>query len=109
MNHALRILLVTLIGVALIAPVSARADDVIKEIKITGTQRIEQDAVLTYLGLHAGQKTSPYDLDLALKKLYDTGFFSNVDLDNEAGVLNVKVTENPSINQIIFEGNDKKR
>ena len=107
MNHALRILLVTLRGVALIAPVSARADDVIKEIKITGTQRIEQDAVLTYLGLHAGQKTSPYDLDLALKKLYDTGFFSNVDLDNEAGVLNVKVTENPSINQIIFEGNDK--
>ena len=107
MNYISRILLLTLWSAVLIAPVSARADDVIKDIAVSGTQRIEKDAVLTYLGLRTGQSVSRYDLDSALKKLYDTGFFSDVDLENNGGSLNVKVTENPSINQIIFEGNDK--
>ena len=107
MNYLLRILLLVSCSVAMVAPVSARADDTIKEIRISGTQRIEQEAVLTYLGLHAGQTASAYDLDSGLKKLYDTGFFSDVDLDNDHGILTVKVTENPSINKIIFEGNDK--
>ena len=107
MNYIARFLLLSLCALALIAPASAHADDAIKEIRISGTQRIEQEAVLTYLGLKTGQTASPYDLDTALKKLYDTGFFSDVDLDHDHGILTVKVTENPSINKIIFEGNER--
>lgn len=88
-------------------PAWALADDAIKQIHIDGSQRIEPSAVETYLDLKPGQNISRYDLDAAVKRLFDTGFFSDVSVDNDAGVLNVHVKENPSINQVIFEGNDK--
>ncbi len=88
-------------------PLAAHADDLIKEIKVSGNQRIDPSAVLTYLDIRTGQTVSRYDLDTGLKKLYDTGFFSDISLLNNGGILTVNVTENPSINQVIFEGNDR--
>lgn len=93
--------------VLLAAPVMALADDTISRIQIDGSQRIEPSAVETYLDLKPGQRFSRYDLDAGIKRLFDTGFFSDVSIDNDGGVLKVQVKENPSINQVIFEGNDK--
>jgi len=102
-----RFLVLCLLGVALLTPAASYADDVIKAIDVTGTQRIESSAVTTYFGMQPGQTASRYDLDSGLKKLYDTGFFSDVDVSEDAGVITIHVTENPSINEVIFEGNDK--
>lgn len=89
------------------APALAHADDVVKSITVTGTGRIEQSAVISYSGLKTGSTVSQYDLDDAMKKVYETGFYSDVTLDNNDGALNIIVKENPSISQVIFEGNDK--
>ena len=90
----------------LLAPCLASAETV-RDIRITGNERIETSAVETYLDISRGHDVTPYDLDLALKKLYDTGFFSDIGMDIQDGVLTVNVTENPSINEVIFEGNDQ--
>lgn len=81
--------------------------EVVKDIQVEGNERIEPSAVETYLGISRGEDVGRYDLDMALKKLYDTGFFSDVGLDMNTGVLTVHVSENPSINDVIFEGNNQ--
>lgn len=81
--------------------------DPITQIAIKGNQRIEQSAIENYLGLKKGDDANRAVLDKALKRLYDTGFFSDIVFNFDAGTLYVDVTENPSINQLVFEGNDK--
>ncbi|MFO0110024.1 MAG: outer membrane protein assembly factor BamA [Alphaproteobacteria bacterium] len=78
----------------------------VASIQIEGNQRIETSAIETYLALEPGADASPYELDLALKRLYDTGFFSDVTVSRDGNLIRVKVIENPSINRVVFEGND---
>lgn len=77
----------------------------IKDIRIEGNQRIEPSAIQSYLGMQVGQNAEQYDLDAGLKKLYETGFFADVGVSQDSGVVTVHVVENPSISQVIFEGN----
>ena len=80
--------------------------NVVNAIQISGNQRIEPSAIETYLGITSGQTIGRYDLDEGLKRLYETGFFADVGIDFEQNVITVRVVENPSINQVIFEGNE---
>ena len=88
-------------------PVAAAQGETVNDIQITGNQRIEPSAIETYLGITRGQNIGRYDLDEGLKKLYETGFFADVGLDFSNNIITVRVVENPSINQIIFEGNEQ--
>lgn len=90
----------------MLAP-SLAAAELVKDVRITGNQRIDSSAVATYFGIDAGDDVTRYDLDRALKNLYDTGFFGDVAVDMRDGVVVVEVVENPSINDVIFEGNDQ--
>src|ERR1700712_5119527 len=51
----------------------------------------------------------PAETDQALKALSATGLFSDVktSFDNATGTLTIRVTENPIVNQVVFEGNSK--
>ena len=53
--------------------------------------------------------TRPADVDQALKALTTTGLFSDVktSFDGATGTLTIRVTENPIVNQVVFEGNSK--
>ncbi len=77
----------------------------VAQIKIEGTERIEPATVLSYMKIHVGDPFDPKLIDESLKSLFATGLFSNVNLKQEGDVLVVKVTENPIINRIAFEGN----
>ena len=79
----------------------------VREIKVTGTQRIEPATVESYLELKKGDEATQETLDSALKALFATGLFADVNLSETNGVLSVQVVENPVINQIAFEGNDE--
>ena len=45
--------------------------------------------------------------DRSLKALFATGLFSDVTIDMQGSTLVVKVTENPILNRVVFEGNKK--
>jgi outer membrane protein insertion porin family len=93
---------------AQLAP-GAPATHVIQHIIVRGTQRVEPGTVLTYVGLREGDNFTPADADTALKALTTTGLFSDVktDFDEATGTLTIRVTENPIVNQVVFEGNSK--
>lgn len=85
----------------------ARAEDRIAHIKVEGSQRIETETVLSYIDIQPGDPFDADRLNTALKALFATGLFADVSLYQEANDLVIVVVENPVINEIRFEGNDK--
>jgi outer membrane protein insertion porin family len=91
----------------LVKPALAQGGEIIREVQIEGTQRIEPETVRSYLAIQPGD---PYDaerVDRSLKALFATGLFADVTLRREGDALIVRVVENPIINRIAFEGNNK--
>src|SRR5689334_22159844 len=82
---------------------------IIQHIVVRGTQRAEAGTVLTYVGAREGDTYTPADVDTALKALTATGLFSDVktSFEESTGTLTIRVTENPIVNQVVFEGNSK--
>ncbi len=85
----------------------AFAADTVKDIKVTGNQRIEAATVLSYLQLKPGDPITVDTIDQALKDLFATELFADVQVTESAGVITVAVVENPIISEIAFEGNDE--
>ncbi len=79
----------------------------IDEIVIEGGQRIDPATVLNYLGLQPGDSFDARDLDAALSSLFATGLFANAVFERDGNKLIVRVVENPLINIVAFEGNDR--
>lgn len=79
----------------------------ITDIKVVGSQRVEPSTVLSYLTVHKGDELTQDTLDEALKSLFATGLFADVQVSESAGIVTVQVTENPIINEVAFEGNDE--
>jgi outer membrane protein insertion porin family len=86
---------------------SISAGDPIQEIRIEGSQRIEPDTVRSYMAINPGDPFDAKAIDRALKNLFATGLFADVNFRRENSSLIVQVTENPIINRIAFEGNDR--
>ena len=88
---------------------AAEAPRVIQHILVRGTQRVEPGTVLTYTGVREGDAYTAADVDTALKALTATGLFSDVktSFEDATGTLTIRVTENPIVNQVVFEGNSK--
>lgn len=78
----------------------------VEEVVVRGMQRIEPATIRSYMNVDPGDPFDPAELNRSLKSLYDTGLFADVTLTREGSRLIVKVTENPIINRIAFEGND---
>lgn len=97
---------ITLI-LAFVISASAMAAESLREIRINGAQRIEPATVLTYLNLQTGQPLTDDVINEGLKNLFATGLFADVKMSQQNGVLLVDVVENPIINEIAFEGNNK--
>ncbi|HEX3952499.1 MAG TPA: outer membrane protein assembly factor BamA [Stellaceae bacterium] len=83
------------------------AGGTISTIRIEGIQRIEPETVRSYLLLQAGDQWDAERINGSLKALFATGLFADVKLTREGGTLVVRVVENPIINRIAFEGNNK--
>ncbi|MCX7281226.1 MAG: outer membrane protein assembly factor BamA [Alphaproteobacteria bacterium] len=90
-------------------PGAPEAPRIIQHIVVRGTQRVEPGTVLTYVGVREGDTYTPAETDQALKALSTTGLFSDVktNFDGATGTLTIRVTENPIVNQVVFEGNSK--
>ena len=85
----------------------AQPQRIIQRITVAGTQRVEPGTVLTYVNIREGDAYDPANVDTALKALFGTGLFSDVKINFNNGTLAIQVVENPIVNQIVFEGNDK--
>jgi len=82
-------------------------NNTIENITISGNQRVEPNTVVSYTGLSKGESASYEKINQAVKKLYQTGLFADVKAKLDGNNLILALTENPIINEVKFEGNDK--
>jgi outer membrane protein insertion porin family len=86
------------------AAASAFEPFVVKDIRVEGIQRTEAGTVFSYLPVKVGDTLDDEKAAAAIKALYATGFFKDVRLDAQNGVLIVQVQERPAIGQIEISG-----
>lgn len=92
--------------VAALFATSASAFDpfVVKDIRIEGIQRTEAGTVFSYLPVKVGDTMTDDKATQAVKTLFATGFFKDVRLEIEGGVLVVVIEERPAVASLEFTG-----
>lgn len=91
----------------LLATVRAQAVEpfTIEEIRFDGLQRITEGTVLNYLPLQVGDTLDTRSAQNAIRVLFRTKFFRDVELMRDGDALVVKVAERPAISDLTFSGN----
>ena len=85
----------------------ARAADAftVGDIRIEGLQRISEGTVYNYLPVNIGDQLDQRRVAEALRAMYDTGFFRDVEMRRDGGTLVIAVLERPSIESFEIKGN----
>src|SRR5262245_400501 len=81
------------------------SDFVVGDIRIEGLQRISEGTVYNYLPVNIGDHLDPRRVSEAMRALYQTGFFRDVEIRREGGTLVIAVLERPSIESFEIKGN----
>jgi len=77
---------------------------VVKDIRVEGIQRTEAGTIFNYLPVKVGDRFTEAQAQEAIRALFGTGFFDDVRIESEDGVLIVVVDERPAIAKIEFDG-----
>ena len=95
-----------LLTIATIVAFNAEAFDpfAVKDVRIEGIQRTEAGTIFSYLPVKVGDTMTDDKAAQAIRSLYATGFFKDVSLEVDNGVLIVVVQERPSVAQIEILG-----
>ena len=75
------------------------------DIRIEGLQRISEGTVFNYLPVNIGDHMDEQRIGEAMRALYATGFFRDVELRRDGNTLLVVVVERPSIAKFEVKGN----
>ena len=89
----------------LLAQAAISEDFTVSNIKIQGLQRISEGTVYNYLPVNVGDHLNPQRVREAMRALYATGFFRDVELRRDGNVLIVAVAERPSLESVDIKGN----
>ena len=88
---------------------SASKSEIINSLDVKGNKRISIETIKVYGDIEVNKDYSEKDLNEVLKKLYATGFFKEINLNLEKGVLRIKLEEYPIINQLVILGEKTNR
>ena len=98
-----------LLGLLTVTPSSAQAQSqekaTLKDIKITGNIRVEDDGIRLHLKSHVGEVFDPATVDQDVKAIYRMGFFDDVQAElSPDGVLTYAVKEKPYVREVRIQG-----
>ena len=97
-----------LLGISLMAQGAELASTsfVVQDIRVEGLQRVTLGAALLNLPIRVGDTLDAQTSANAIKKLYGSGNFEDIQLKRDGNVLVVEVKERPTISNIEFAGNN---
>ena len=83
---------------------SSAHSEVVKKVEVIGNERISTETIIIFGDIAIGKDYKSSDINLLIKKLYDTTFFSDLSVEFKNNKLSITVKENPIIDTIIFTG-----
>ncbi len=106
LTRLLRWMTIALLLTATALPALAAGNSfVVQDIEVHGLKRISTGTVFTYLPIAVGDKVDAADIRSAIKALYQTGFFSDIEMRRAGDTLIVDVKERPTIANFSIVGN----
>lgn len=100
-------IIVSAAGVTTLVSVSAAQAAVVSRIVVHGNNRISASTVRGNITIKPGKSFTSTDINNSVKRLFDTGLFSDVKMSVSGGALVVDVKENEIVNAVVFNGNKK--
>ena len=76
-----------------------------EKILVSGNFRLDSEVIIRDSKLRDYENKTQKVFSIAIKNLYETGYFSNVKIIKRNNMVVINVKENPIINKIAFEGN----
>ncbi|WP_028488130.1 outer membrane protein assembly factor BamA [Thiothrix lacustris] len=80
---------------------------VVRDIEVNGLERVAAGTVLNYLPARVGEQFNDAKSADAIRALFQTGLFDDVQLGRRGDVLVVTVVERPAIGELNIKGNNK--
>jgi outer membrane protein insertion porin family len=77
----------------------------ISDIRVDGLQRISEGNVFSFIPVEVGDTLTPSLSRSTIRDLYRTGFFDDVRLSRDNGVMVITVEERPAISAVTISGN----
>jgi outer membrane protein insertion porin family len=90
---------------AALAQTQGVSEFTVSDIRLEGLQRISEGTVYNYLPVNIGDRLDQRRLQEAMRAVFATGFFRDVELRREGTTLIVAVLERPSIESFELKGN----
>ncbi len=84
---------------------SDEASFTVGDIRVEGLQRVSEGTVYNYLPVNIGDRLDAQRVREAIRALYATGFFRDVEIRREGSTLVVVVLERPAIESFEITGN----
>jgi outer membrane protein insertion porin family len=105
-----RIVTLAALGLPALLPAAAGAQDsfapwVVRDFRVEGAQLIEDGTIYNYLPINIGDTLDQQRIREAMRALYDTEFFRDIELRRDGSTLVIAVAERPRIESFTFEGN----
>jgi outer membrane protein insertion porin family len=99
--------LVIALGHAGGAPALAQEGErfVVRDMRVEGLRRISEGTVFNYLPVSIGDELDGERIAEAIRAVFSTGLFSDVEMRRDGGTLVVAVRERPSIREFTITGN----
>ena len=92
-------------ALALAQTAASPADFTVGDIRVEGLQRVSEGTVYNYLPVNIGDHLTAQRVREAVRALYATGFFRDVQLRRDGSTLIVVLLERPSIESFEITGN----
>ena len=77
---------------------------ILNKIIVENNFRVNTETIILFSKVKIGDELDQNDLNDILKDLYDTDFFSDIEINFENSILTLNVTENPIIQNLVFRG-----
>jgi outer membrane protein insertion porin family len=95
-----------ILSIASLAQAAPSSEFVVKDIRIEGLQRVALGAALTYLPVTVGDEMNSFRISQLIRSMYSSTHFENIQIFRDGNTLLVRVSERPTISNIVFEDND---
>ena len=82
--------------------------EIVNKVNVSGNERISLETIVIFGDVVIGKDYKTSDINILIKKLYETSFFSNISVELKNNILEITVKENPIINTIVFNGEKAK-